>query len=227
MPLILQPMAQAGVRGFKCFMALSGVAEFEMVTEGDLRQAMPFIAETGLPLLVHAELPAALKVPAAKDYASYLASRPDAAEAEAIRLLIQLCREFHCPVHIVHLASAEPLPMIVAAKAEGLPMTVETCPHYLYFSAEEIPAGATQFKCAPPIRAAKTREALRAALQHGIIDLVATDHSPCPQELKKLETGDFAQAWGGIASLSLAFPAMFTLGFEMAEIVRVDVLSPC
>ena len=217
----LAALAEAGVRGFKCFMAPSGVDEFEMVDESDLRQALPVIAQTGLPLLVHAEFPAALLDSTGKSwtrYADYLASRPDAAELQAIDLLIRLCREHRCPIHIVHLASAEPLPMLNAARTEGLPITVETCPHYLSFSSAEIPDGATQFKCAPPIRSEQTRQALWAALHDGQIDLIATDHSPCPPALKLPETGDFAQSWGGIASLSLALSAIHTLGASVEEI---------
>jgi allantoinase len=219
----LAALAKAGVRGFKCFMAPSGVDEFEMVDESDLRKALPVIAETGLPLLVHAEFPAALFAAAGKTwtrYADYLASRPDAAELQAIELLIRLCREFQCPIHIVHLASAEPLALLKAARAEGLPITVETCPHYLSLSADEIPDGATQFKCAPPIRDEKTRQALWAALRDSQVDLIATDHSPCPPALKRLDTGDFAQAWGGIASLSLALSAIHSLGAGIEVIVQ-------
>jgi allantoinase len=220
----LTGLAEAGVCGFKCFMAPSGVDEFEMVSEADLRQALPVIAQTrGLPLLVHAEFPAALQSSEGKTwntYSEYLASRPEEAELQAIDLLVRLCREFGCPIHIVHLASAQPLRLLSAARAEGLPITVETCPHYLFFSAEEIPSGATQFKCAPPIRDQRTRQALWNAMREGQIDMIATDHSPCPPALKRLDTGDFARAWGGIASLSLALPAIHTLGGNMMEIAE-------
>jgi allantoinase len=220
-------LAEAGVRGFKCFMVPSGVDEFEMVNEADLRLALPVIAATGLPLLVHAEFPSLIADAKGKTwtrYADYLASRPDASEVRAIELLIRLCREFHCPIHIVHLASADPLAILAAARAEGLPISVETCPHYLTISAEEIPDGATQNKCAPPIRDLKTQALLWDALRDGIIDLIATDHSPCPPALKRSDTGDFARAWGGIASLSLALSAIHTAamprGFGMERIVQ-------
>ncbi len=219
----LAALAQAGVRGFKSFMVPSGVDEFEMVDEADLRAAMPVIAGTGLPLLVHAEFPAQIFDSAGKTwtrYADYLASRPDESEYQAIELLIRLCREYRCAVHVVHLASAKALPLLIAARSEGLPISVETCPHYLYFAAEEIADGATQFKCAPPIRAKENQAHLWRALTDGVIDFIATDHSPCPPELKRPDTGDFARAWGGIASLSLAFSAMHTKHARMMDLVR-------
>ena len=225
----LAALAQAGVRGFKCFMVPSGVDEFEMVDEADLRAAMPVIARTGLPLLVHAEFPPQILASAGKTwarYADYLASRPDESECRAIELLIRLCREYRCPVHIVHLASAKALSLLVAARSEGLPVTVETCPHYLFFAAEEIADGATQFKCAPPIRNLENGEQLWQALRDGVIDLVATDHSPCPPALKCPETGDIARAWGGIASLSLAFSAVHTKHSEINDLVRWMAQAP-
>ena len=208
----LEALADAGVPGFKCFLSPSGVDEFECVEEADLRQALPVLQRLRRPLLAHAEWPAALKpLPATSDaraYATWLASRPAAAEVEAIALLIALCREFRAPIHIVHLAAADAVPMLRAARAEGLPITVETCPHYLTFSAEDIPDGATLFKCAPPIRGWANREALWQALADGDIDLIATDHSPCPPSMKA--DGDFVRAWGGIAALELSLPAVWT-----------------
>lgn len=222
----LEELAHSGVRGFKCFMVPSGVDEFEMVSEEDLRLALPLIAATRLPLLVHAELPDPVMESVGRTwirYADYLASRPDTSEVQAINLLVRLCREFRCPIHIVHLASAEPLLSLAAARAEGLPITVETCPHYLCFSSEGIPDGATQFKCAPPIRNLDTQHLLWSALKSGLIDLIATDHSPCPPELKKLDTGDFAQAWGGVASLSLALAAIYTEAVLKREFTISDM----
>lgn len=210
----LMPLAEAGVRGFKSFLVHPGVDEFTMVGEAALREAMPVIARTKLPLLVHAEHPDYIRAPLGADYACYLASRPAESEVEAIRLLIQLCRETGCRVHIVHLSAADALPDIEAARSEGLPVTVETCPHYLLLSAEEIPEGATEYKCAPPIRGAFNRERLWEALLSGTIDLIATDHSPCPPEMKLRDSGDFSKAWGGIASLSVAFPLMWTEALE-------------
>ena len=206
----LAPLAAAGVPGFKCFLVYPGCEGLGLLNQTKLRAGMPILAELGLPLLVHAELPgpinAAAKSLEGKDfrkYQNYLASRPDEAELAAIRLLIKLCRKFRAPIHIVHLATALGLPLIRAAKAEFLPITVETCPHYLYFAAEDIPDGATQYKCAPPIRSHDNRELLREAALDGTLDLIASDHSPCPSQMKGLEAGDFAKAWGGIASLSL------------------------
>ena len=208
----LDPLTDAGVRGFKCFLAPSGVDEFAFVEEADLRLALPVLQRRRRPLLAHAEWPAALKpVPATSDpraYATWLDSRPPAAEVDAVRMLIALCREFETPIHIVHLAAAEAVPLLRAARAEGLPITVETCPHYLTFCAEEIPDGATLFKCAPPIRGRDNREALWQALVDGDIDLVATDHSPCPPAMKAGD--DFVRAWGGIAALELSLPAVWT-----------------
>jgi allantoinase len=213
----LEPLLAAGVPGFKCFLVPSGIDEFPAVGEPDLRRALPILARRGVPLLAHAELPgpidaAARRLPGGdpRSYARYLASRPDEAELEAIELLIRLCREFRAPVHVVHLAAPRAMDRLRAARREGLPLTVETCPHYLTFAAEEIPDGATVFKCAPPIRRAEDREGLWQGLRDGTIDLVASDHSPCPPAMKRLEDGDFAAAWGGIASLELLLPAVWT-----------------
>lgn len=207
----LRGLADAGVVAFKCFLTPSGVAEFDHVTERDLRTAFPILAETGLPLMVHAEDPALLRVHAGNDreYASYMATRPVEAEHAAIALMVKLMEWCPTPVHIVHLSSASSLDMINGAKSRGLPLTVETCPHYLTFAAEEIPDGATEFKCAPPIRAAAEREKLWRALIGGEIDLVASDHSPSPPSMKDTD-GDFTAAWGGISSLQLSLPAVWT-----------------
>ncbi len=209
----LDALADAGVRGFKCFLSPSGVDEFQHVNEGDLRIALPVLARRGLPLLVHAESPPALSEPAAganaRRYQTWLATRPPQAEVDAIAMLIALCREFRAHIHIVHLAAAEALPLLRAARAEGLPITVETCPHYLAFTAEGIADGATMYKCAPPIRDAANREGLWRGLEDGTIDLIATDHSPCPPSMKG--DGDFLAAWGGIASLGLELPVIWTL----------------
>ncbi|MBL8745830.1 MAG: allantoinase AllB [Phycisphaerae bacterium] len=212
----LEPLAREGVLGFKCFMVPSGVAEFDHVTERDLREAAPILARLGLPLLVHAEHPAALAeaptiIPGReRRYASHLASRPRAAEQRAIEQIIRLVDEFRVHAHIVHLSSADAIPALRAARRRGLPITVETCPHYLTFAAEDIPDGATQFKCAPPIRERENRERLWTALREGDIDLVASDHSPSPPSGKCLDTGDFARAWGGIASIQVSLAATWT-----------------
>jgi allantoinase len=233
----LEPLAAAGVPGYKCFLIYPGCEGFTMIHLDELERALPHIAKTGLPLLVHAELAGPIDAAADKlkgadwrKYATYLASRPDAAELEAIALMIRLCRQYKFRLHIVHLATAQALDMLRAAKAEGLPLTVETCPHYLHFAAEQIPDGATQFKCAPPIRSAANRDGLWAGLRDGVIDLVVTDHSPCPPDMKKLELGRFDQAWGGIASLSVALPVMWTdglrRGFTLSDIARWMSAAP-
>ena len=224
-------LARAGVVGFKCFLIHPGIDGFTMVTEKQLRAALPRVAETELPLLVHAELSGPIDAVFGdlaradwRRYATYLRSRPDEAELRAIELLLTLCREFAFRLHIVHLATSKAVEMLRAAKSEGLPVTVETCPHYLFFSAEGIPDGATLHKCAPPIRSRENRERLWEALREGVIDLVATDHSPCPPEMKKLEEGNFQTAWGGIAGMSVALPVMWTeaskRGFALTDLAR-------
>ncbi len=227
----IESLAAAGVPGFKCFLIHPGIDGFTMVTEQELRAALPHAARTGLPLLVHAELPgpvdAATQGLAGADwskYATYLESRPDEAELAAIQLMLALCREYRFRLHIVHLATSLALEMLRAAKAEGLRVSVETCPHYLHFSSDTIPDGQTLFKCAPPIRNRENCETLWQGLQEGVIDLVATDHSPCPPEMKRLSERSFRKAWGGIASLSLTLPIMWTeasaRGFTLADIAR-------
>lgn len=219
----MERLADAGVLGAKAFLCHSGIDDFPKATEAVLREAMPRMRDAGIPLLAHAELELALDQTEADGgrYASWLSSRPRAWEDAAISLLIELCRETRCPVHVVHLSSASALPMIAAAKDEGLPLTVETCPHYLCLRAEEVPDHATIYKCAPPIRDAHNREALWRGLFDGIIDFVVTDHSPCTPALKE---GGFLEAWGGIASLSLGLPSVWTeaerRGASLAQITR-------
>jgi allantoinase len=207
----LEGLRDAGVRAFKCFLSPSGVDEFPAVSEHDLREAFPVLARLGLPLMVHAEDPACLLASrgSSRKYGDYLTTRPAAAERTAIMLLTQLMARNPTPVHIVHLSSASSLDIVRTARARGLPLTVETCPHYLTFAAEEIPDGATEFKCAPPIRDKAERDALWEALIAGDIDLIASDHSPCPPEMKETE-GDFFSAWGGVASLQLSLSAAWT-----------------
>lgn len=224
-------LLDAGVLGVKAFLCHSGIDEFPAATERELCAAMPILAERGVPLLVHAELESA--VPTMQDtrrYADYLASRPATFERDAIELLIDLCRETGCRTHIVHLVDAESLPMIRAAKDEGLPLTVETAPHYLTFAAEDVPDGATQFKCAPPIRDAANREGLWQGLADGLIDFIATDHSPCPPDLKHLDDGRFDLGWGGISSLQLTLPAVWTeakqRGHTLDDVVRWLCTAP-
>jgi allantoinase len=227
----IEPLAASGVRGFKCFLVESGVEEFAMIRELDLRSALPRVARTGLPLLVHAELPERiesiteqLRYADWRRYQFYWWSRPDEAERQAMEMMLSLCREFGFQLHIVHLSTASALEMLQAARAKGLPVSVETCPHYLHLEAETIADGATQYKCAPPIRGRANREQLWQGLKDGVIDMVVTDHSPCPPEMKQFEGGSFLTAWGGIASLSLALPVMWTeaqhRGFALTDIVR-------
>lgn len=227
----LKPLLEAGVRGFKCFLIHSGVDEFPHVSEANLLEAMRELAGLDSVLLVHAELPEPIENAAVelkdgnpRDYETFLRSRPRESENEAVALMIRLCRETGARVHIVHHSSSDVLPLIKAAREEGLPLTVETCPHYLTFAAEEIPDGATQFKCCPPVRERENREKLWAALAEGVIDMVVSDHSPCIPALKLLEKGDFLEAWGGIAALQFGLPVMWTnlqkRGFGLRELTR-------
>ncbi|MEO7924732.1 MAG: allantoinase AllB [Chitinophagaceae bacterium] len=224
----IQPLIDKGVLGFKAFLTHSGIDEFPNVTEEDLRKVMPIIARSGLPLLVHCEL-SKNQQPATStqhpgSYSNYLSSRPKSWEDNAIALMIRLCEEFSCRTHIVHLSSANSIEQIAKAKQEGLPLTAETGQHYLYFNAENIPDGRTEYKCAPPIREKENNEQLWKALKEGIIDFVATDHSPAPPELKELLIGDLMKAWGGIASIQFALPALWTAakrhGCGLADIAR-------
>jgi allantoinase len=208
----LPALAEAGVLGAKAFLCHSGIDDFPASDEATLRAAMPALAAAGVPLLAHAELELEPEPTDAdpRSHAAWLASRPARWEDAAIALLIDLCRETGCAVHVVHLSSASALPRIAAAKAEGLPLTVETCPHYLCLRAEDVPDGDTTYKCAPPIRDDANREALWRGLLEGTIDFVVTDHSPCTPHLKQLDRGDFLEAWGGIASLSLGLSSVWT-----------------
>lgn len=209
----IEPLIEKGARGFKAFLTHSGIDEFPNVTEEDLRKVMPVIAKHDLPLLVHCEWEKAKANLPENDvrlYTHYLASRPKQWEDDAVALMIRLCEEYNCRTHIVHLSSANSIEQIALAKSKGLPLTVETCPHYLYFSAEDIPDGRTEFKCAPPIREKENNEQLWKALKDGLIDFVATDHSPAPPAMKELANGNYMKAWGGIASLQLVLPALWT-----------------
>jgi len=224
----LAPLAAAGVLGCKAFLCPSGVDEFPHVGETDLRRAMERLRAAGIPLLAHAELelpiPGAPSTADPRSYRSWLDARPKACEDAAIALLIRLCRETGCAVHVVHLSSADSIPQLAAARAEGLPITVETCAHYLCLCAEEVPDGDTTFKCAPPIREDHNRRRLWEALRDGVIDFVVTDHSPCTPQLKARARGDFHHAWGGIASLQLGLSSVWTearaRGFYIPEVLR-------
>ncbi|GGG06759.1 allantoinase [Rhodococcoides trifolii] len=223
----LRPLHDAGVFGFKCFLLHSGVDEFPPLSAAELEKAMIEIAAFDGLLIVHAEDAAtidAAPAPTGSAYSGFLNSRPRSAENRAIAQVIDLSRRTGCRVHILHLSSAEALPMIATAKRDGIRITVETCPHYLCFDAEHISSGATQFKCCPPIREAGNRELLWQGLADGVIDTVVTDHSPCTVDLKQLDTGDFGDAWGGIASLQISLAAVWsearTRGFSLGDVVR-------
>jgi allantoinase len=213
----LAPLHERGVFGFKCFLADSGVPEFPPVSRAEMEEALRIVAGLDSILIVHAEDAETLeRAPDAvgRSYADFLASRPPEAETAAIAAVIEAARRTGGRAHILHLASAAALPLIARAKAEGVHITAETCPHYLTFNAEAIRDGATDHKCCPPIRGADDRERLWAALGEGLIDCIVSDHSPCTADLKRQDTGDFGTAWGGIASLQLGLPAVWTAAAE-------------
>ncbi len=231
----LAGLIEAGVPGFKCFLIDSGIETFPWADEAQLRRGLAILRTRQLPLLAHAELAGPVERATAlldemeennwRTYSTYLSSRPDEAEIQAIELLIGLAVVFDSPIHIVHLATARALPILRKARQAGLKITVETCPHYLWFAAEDIPDGATELKCAPPIRTAANREALWEGLYDGTIDLIASDHSPCPPALKHPDTGRFDLAWGGIASLGLALPVIWTAFLDRHPERRVGGLE--
>ncbi|MGH9330646.1 MAG: allantoinase AllB, partial [Vicinamibacterales bacterium] len=208
----LEDLWRGGILGFKCFLVPSGVPEFPHVDEADLDAALPILARLGAPLLVHAELPHRIAAPSGdpRSYAAYVASRPVEAETEAIDLMIGLASRHAARVHIVHVSSPEGASRIAVARRRGVRISGETCPHYLTFASDDVRDGATSFKCAPPIRGAGARDGLWAALLDGKLDFVASDHSPAPPSMKALDAGDFVAAWGGIASLQLVLPAVWT-----------------
>ena len=228
----LAPLHEAGVFGFKCFLLDSGVEEFPHLPPADFRAAMAETARLGALLIVHAEDADVLEEDRAHGpaYAGFLASRPAAAEERAIDLVIDTARSTGGAAHVVHLSASGALPALRAARASGVDLSVETCPHYLSFEAGEVPDGATEFKCCPPIRDAANREALWAGLAAGEIDFVVTDHSPCTAELKRREAGDFGLAWGGIASLQLGLAAVWTAargrGHGLADVARWMATAP-
>ncbi|MGB9378570.1 MAG: allantoinase AllB [Mycobacteriales bacterium] len=209
----LRPLHEAGVFGFKCFLCDSGVPEFPAVNAGELHAAMERVQAFDGLVIVHAEDQAGIDAAprcAGAGYDDFLASRPATAEDGAISDVISASRATGARAHVLHLSSADALPLIAAAKRAGTRITAETCPHYLALSAEQVPVGGTQFKCCPPIRDAANSDRLWGGLADATIDLVVSDHSPCPAELKSRETGDFGTAWGGISSLQLALPVVWT-----------------
>jgi allantoinase len=229
----LPGLHEAGVFGFKAFLIDSGVPEFGWLDAARLDAVLAQTARLGALLIVHAEDPGVVGAaprPSGRRYAGFLASRPAAAEDTAIAHLLGAARRHGARVHILHLASASALPLLAAARAGGARVTAETCPHYLTFCAEEVPDGATEFKCCPPIRDAASRDGLWAGLAGGLIDVVVSDHSPCPPALKQRESGDFGAAWGGISSLQLGLPAVWTQararGHGLPDVVRWMASGP-
>jgi allantoinase len=224
----LRGLHDAGVVGFKCFMVDSGVPEFPPLL--DPEPALRELASFGALLIAHAEDGALLTDARGRRYADFVASRPGAAEDSAIARLIAAARTTGARVHVVHLSSAAALPMLAAARADGVAVTVETCPHYLALTAEEVPDGDTRFKCCPPVREAANREALWQGLADGVIDMVVSDHSPCTPDLKRLDSGDFGEAWGGIASLQITLPVVWSQararGHDLADVVRWMATAP-
>ncbi len=210
----LEGLMQAGVLGIKCFLTHSGIDEFPNVSEKEIDAAMPIIAKYELPLLAHCEIFKKEVDNQFSDfpnsYRYYLASRPKQWENDAVDLMIKLCRKHNCKTHIVHVSSAEALVKIENAKKEGLPITAETCAHYIYFNAEDIPDSNCLYKCAPPIREKENNLQLKEALKNGVLDFITTDHSPAPPDIKELESGNLQKAWGGIAGLQFLLSAAWT-----------------
>jgi len=226
----LAGLHEAGVFGFKCFTAPSGVDEFPPLGWPQLPPVLRALSELDALLIVHAEDPeelAAAPEPAGDRFDGFLASRPPAVEDTAVARLASAAADATARVHVVHLSSAGALPIVAAARDAGTRITAETCPHYLTLAAEEVPDGATEFKCCPPIRERDNAEALWRALADGTLACVVSDHSPCPVELKR---GDFAQAWGGIASVQLGLPLVWTQarrrGHPLEDVVRWMALGP-
>jgi len=227
----LHPLWDAGVLGFKCFLADSGVEEFPALDEPGLRDTAAAVAAFGGLLLVHAEDPDALTaVPPGRSYAAFAASRPESAEVSAVRAVVEASRAAGCRTHVVHVAAGSALPLLRVAHDEGVPVSAETCPHYLTFTAEQVPEGATAFKCCPPIRDAGNRDLLWAGLADGTLSMVVSDHSPAPAAMKALDTGDLDAAWGGISSLQLGAPTVWTAardrGHSLVDVARWMCAGP-
>jgi allantoinase len=226
----LLPLHDAGVIGFKCFLLDSGVPEFPPLEVAELRSVLGTLATVDALLIVHAEDGTEIKPASGRDFGSFVASRPPVAERRAIEKVISGAAATGARAHIVHLSAAECVAMIAGAKAAGIRLTVETCPHYLYFAAEQVPEGATEFKCCPPVRDSVNREALWRGLEAGVIDCVVSDHSPCLPELKQAGSGDFGAAWGGIASLQLGLSTVWTVarrrGRALDDVVRWMAAAP-
>ena len=226
----LRPLHEAGVFGFKCFLVDSGVPEFPPLSPAEVERVMAELAAYDGLLVVHAEDAALIGSCSGQHYRDFLGSRPPAAETRAIEGLLEAARRTACRVHVLHLSAAPAVPLLAAARADGVRVSVETCPHYLSFAAEEVRDGATEFKCCPPIREEGNRDALWSALADGVIDLVVSDHSPSTPDLKRLDSGDFGAAWGGIASLQVGLPAVWTgarsRGLGLGDVVRWMSAAP-
>jgi allantoinase len=235
----LAGMYEAGVVGFKCFLIHSGVDEFPNVDEEELRRGMRELSRLDALLIIHAEVPEPVEAATTRQtssgadprrYSTFLQTRPKEAEDRAIALIIRLSRETGTRVHIVHHSSSTSLDLLRAAKADGVPVTIETCPHYLAFAAEDISDGATHFKCCPPVRERENSERLWDALDDGLIEMVVSDHSPCPPEMKCQATGNFLEAWGGISSLQLRLPVMWTeaapRGYPVGRLIELLATAP-
>jgi allantoinase len=226
----LLPLHEAGVIGFKCFLLDSGVPEFPPLEVAALRSVLGALATVDALLIVHAEDATQIKPASGRDFGSFVASRPPVAERRAIEKVISGAAATCARAHIVHLSAAECMAMIAGAQAAGIRLTAETCPHYLYFASEQVPEGATEFKSCPPIRDSVNREALWRGLEAGVIDCVVSDHSPCPPEPKSFGSGDFGEAWGGIASLQLGLSAVWTVarrrGRTLDDVVRWMAAGP-
>jgi allantoinase len=227
----LAGLHDAGVLGFKCFLLDSGVEEFPHLPPDAFALAMAETARLGALMIVHAEDgDAVLECAHGRAYRGFLESRPDVAEERAVALVVDTARATGGRAHVVHLSASAALPVLRAARADGVDVSVETCPHYLFFDAGTVPDGATELKCCPPIRDAANRDALWAGLVAGDVDLVVSDHSPCTAELKRQDTGDFAEAWGGIASLQLGLPVVWSgareRGIGLPDVVRWMATAP-
>jgi allantoinase len=223
----LAGLHQAGVLGFKCFLVDSGVEEFPPLETRELQDVMRRLAALGALLIVHAEAPGPIAQAQEhtgsldpRRYGTYLDTRPATAEVEAIEEVVGLAEQTGCRVHVLHLSAAAALGVLADARARGVPVTAETCPHYLTLSADEIADGATACKCAPPIRDAGNQDRLWEALDAGLIDAVVSDHSPCPPDLKLPEEGDYLRAWGGISSLQLGLPVVWTAARERGRTLK-------
>lgn len=229
----LEPLYRAGVFGFKSFLSPSGVDEFPHLSREQLDEALAELARIDALAIIHAEAPEVLDAAPQRTgpaYADFLASRPDAAEAVAVTGLLDAARDTGARVHVLHVSSADVLPLLAKARADGVRASAETCPHYLTLAAEQVPVGDTAFKCCPPIRSESNRDLLWQALGNGEFVAVVSDHSPCTADLKRLEEGDFALAWGGIASLQLGLPAIWTearrRGHTLADVVGWMATGP-